>query len=221
MPSSPIEAACTLTHKEVIAGLTPKDEFLFSTSEFVAPNTKATYVKNKGVYLLFKMPEITTTLMAEMGIWFYITCFNLKANLKFQGQIYKVFSQNETTYPCIIVKIPAEIQAEPADFDETIMNCDISLIWRKTGSMKQGTITQLTPEKGTFTTSTLSITADTHINLTFSIKGLEFQDAEAVVDKVERAENEDGKTISIVEFTFENQPERMRDSLISAIKDMD
>jgi hypothetical protein len=218
LPVTNIKTSCTLSAKEVIEGITPKDEFLFSTSEFVSPATTAIYVKNKGAYLLFRMPEINTTIVPEMGIWFKVTCFALGAILTFKGEIFKVFIQNETTHPCIIIKIPSEIAAEPAKLETALSDCNIAVIWRKTGSIKQGSIIHLTSTRGIFETSNLSLTIESQILLTFKLNDFEFNEIEAIVQKVGKKQGENGNTLLEVNFTFKNQTEQMKTSILTGIE---
>jgi hypothetical protein len=209
-----------LTAKEVITALSPNDKFLFSTSEFVSPAVSAVYVKNKGAYLLLRMPQMNTTLMPEMGIWFHVTCFGLGATLTFRGEIYKIFTQSETSFPCIIIKVPSQIPAEPAKLEPMLTNSNIALIWRKTGSIKQGTITQLTATRGIFETSVSGLSVESVICLSFNLGAFQFTEVDATVSTVGKKEGESGGSLLEVGFTFLNQTEQMKSSLATGIDEL-
>ena len=215
-----IDSSCTMTAKNVIEALSPNDEFLFSTSEFVSPAVTAIYVKNKGAYLLFRMPEMNTTLVPEMGIWFHVTCFALGAILTFRGEIYKIFSQSETSYPCIIIKVPSEVEAEPAKLETTLTGCNISLIWRKTGSIKQGEITLLTSTRGVFETNVPSLAVQSAICLSFSLGDFQFTEVEATIERVSSKNGDKGTTVLEVNFSFANQTEQMKKSMAMGIEEL-
>ena len=187
---------------EAIAKLRPDDEFLLSTSEFVDPAIPIVYVKNKGSYLLFRSPNVSTTLVPEMPLWFKITCFALRAAVTFKGEIYKIFNSGETTYPCVIVKVPPQVTMTPVKMADGIINVDIPLSWRKTASMKRGTLKRLTMKGGIFETPEENVSTRDKIKVSLTLGDVSTGELEVGIERITPNE-EGGNFISnTIEFVF-------------------
>ena len=187
---------------DAIAKLRPDDTFVISTSEFVDPAIPIVYVKNKGSYLLFRSPNVSTTLVPEMPLWFKITCFGLRAEVTFKGEIYKIFNSGETTYPCVIIKVPPQVTATSVKMADGIMNVDLPLTWRKTASMKRGTLKRLTLKGGMFETPEENISTRDKIKLSLTLGDVATGELNVGIERITPNE-EGGNFISnTIDFVF-------------------
>lgn len=189
---------------EVVTQLTTNDTFLLSTSEFVAPAIPVTYVKNKGVYLLFRAPRTSITLMPEMALWFKVTAFSLRAELSFRGEIYKIFGEGETTYPCIIVKTPEVLTLQPVLMDEGLSGIDLPVMWRRTATMKRGTLKRLTTKGGSIEVTEEGLRQGEVIRVQVHFEDRETDELPSHVDRTTPIEEGGNFLALLVEFTFQN-----------------
>jgi len=191
-----------ITAAEAVAQLRPNDTFVISTSEFVDPAIPIVYVKNKGTYLLFRMPNVSTTLVPEMPLWFKITAFGLRAELRFRGEIYKIFSAGETTYPCIIIKLPAQLQMTPDKMADGLMDIEMPMTWRKTAAMKRGTLRRLTLKGGIFETPEENVATRDKIKIQLTFGDSTTDELAITIERI-TPNDEGGNFLSnTIEFTF-------------------
>ncbi len=187
---------------DAIVKLRPNDSFLLSTSEFVEPAIPITYVKNKGSYLLFRSPNVSTTLVPEMPMWFKIISYGLRAEVSFKGEIYKIFNSGETTYPCVIIKVPPQVTVTPVKMADGLANVELVMSWRKTASMKRGTLRRLTLKGGIFETPEENLSTRDKIKISLNLGDVATDELAVAIERITPNE-EGGNFISnTVEFVF-------------------
>ena len=191
-----------MTSLEAAGKFRPNDEFLISTSEFVEAAIPIVYVKSKGSYLLFRSPSVSTTLMPEMPLWFKVTVFSLKAEITFKGEIYKLFNSGETAYPCLIVKLPPKVSLTPVEMADGVANIEIPLIWRKTGSMKKGTLKRLTTKGGVFETNEENVSTRDQLKLQLTLGETTSDELKVKIERIVPNEESGNFISNSIEFKF-------------------